>query len=202
MRITTVLAVVTAGFTTIANAQTEREHGSHEHGSAALNIAIDDGTVFLELETPWNNLVGFEHDPSTEEQHTLVDNALAQLNQPEQLFSFTGGGCVAAEAAVESDIEESHDDHHEHDDEHHDADGDKHDEHHDDHGKDEETHSEVLATYTFTCTDVASVSVIDVTLLKVWSGFEDLDVQLIGPGGQAAVELNPEKTAVDIAGVQ
>ncbi len=243
MRLTTTLALLTAGVSTLASAQTEREHGSHEHGSAFLNIAVDDGQVFLELETPWDNIVGFEHAPSTDEQHELVDNALALLNQPDQLFSFNGGGCVADAITVENgmasgdshddhhdedghgDEHDKHDDHHdedghgdEHDkhDDHHDEDGhgdehDKHDDHHDDdaHGDehhddhaDEGTHSEVLATYTFNCSEVNQLAAIDVTLLQRWSGFEDLDVQLIGPGGQSAVELGQTKSLVDITQVQ
>ena len=228
MRLTTTLALVTAGFSTLASAQTERELGSHEHGSAFLNIAVDDGQVFLELETPWDNLVGFEHAPSTDEQHELVDNAMALLNQPEQLFSFDGGGCVADDATVESGMASGGDDHHdEHahgddhdkDDDHHDEDGhgddhDKDDDHHDEdaHGHDdhddhddhadEGTHAEVLATYTFNCSEVNQLSAINVTLLKLWSGFEDLDVQLIGPGGQAAVELGQTESVVDITQVQ
>jgi len=260
MRLTTSLALLTASISTLAStqtiAQTERELGSHEHGSAFLNIAVDDNQVFLELETPWDNLVGFEHAPSTDEQHELVDNAMALLNKPEQLFSLDGGGCTVHDAIVESGLasgddhhdehgddhdkeeDEHHDDdahgddhdkeedeHHdddahgdEHDkeeDEHHDDDahGDEHDkeedEHHDgdahgdhdDHG-DEETHAEVLATYTFDCTDVNQLSAINVTFLEQWSGFEDLDVQLIGPGGQAALELGQSESLVDITQVQ
>ena len=281
MRLTTTLAVITAGFSTLTIAQTERELGSHEHGSAFLNIAVDNNAVFIELETPWDNLVGFEHAPGTDEQHQLVDNAMALLNQPEQLFSFDGGGCVADDATVESSMasgDDDHDDHHDedghgddhdkhdddhhdedahgddhdkhdddhhdedahgdehdkHDDDHHDEDAhgddhDKHDDHHDedahgdDHDKheddhhdgdahgdhddhddhaDEGTHAEVLATYTFNCSEVNQLSAINVTLLKLWSGFEDLDVQLIGPGGQAAVELGQSESTVDISQVQ
>ena len=229
MRLNTTLALLTASLSTLASAQTERELGSHEHGAAFLNIAVDDGQVFLELESPWDNLVGFEHAPSTDEQHDLVDNAMALLNQPEQLFSFDGGGCVAGDATVESgmasgDDEHAHDDDHDKDDHHdEDAHGDDHDkdDHHDedahgdDHDKDDDhahgdhddhadegTHAEVLATYTFNCTDVNQLAAIDVTFLKRWSGFEDLDVQLIGPGGQAAAELGQSESVVDITQVQ
>jgi len=243
MRLTTSLALLTASISTLAStqtiAQTERELGSHEHGSAFLNIAVDDNQVFLELETPWDNLVGFEHAPSTDEQHELVDNAMALLNKPEQLFSLDGGGCTVHDAVVESGLasgddhhDEHGDDHDKEEDEHHDDDahGDEHDkeedEHHDDdahgdehdkeedehhdgdaHGDhddhgDEETHAEVLATYTFDCTDVNQLSAINVTFLEQWSGFEDLDVQLIGPGGQAALELGQSESLVDITQVQ
>jgi len=222
-------------------AATERDLDSHAHGSATLNIALDGNSVFLELETPWNNLVGFEHAPSTDEQHELVDNALALLNAPTKLFSFDGGSCSTVETSVESSLEDGHDDDHdahhdedhdekhsdghgdEHDDHHDEKHGDDHDEHHDekheehhdddhdkhhdeghneDHSSESETHSEVLATYTYTCEKPAALSAIDIKLFNLWSGFEDLDVQVIGPGGQTLAELNAQNTTVDMSQVQ
>ena len=263
MKINVALAVLAASISTMVNAQTERDLDSHEHGAANMNIAIDQGSVFLELETPWNNMVGFEHKPRTEEQHKLVDDALALLNDPGQLFSFSGTNCSVTGLELEDGLaeggdhddhhddehaeghgdehhddkhddehaeghgDEHHDDHHDdehaeghgdehhddkHDDEHAEGHGDEHhddehaeghgDEHHDDHAGEGEVHSSMLATYTFACDDSSKLSAIDIKLLNVWSKFEDLDVQLIGPGGQAALELGQEKTLVDTTQVQ
>ncbi|MFK7852586.1 MAG: DUF2796 domain-containing protein, partial [Granulosicoccus sp.] len=139
------------------------------------------------------------------------------------LFSFGGGGCVFETVMIESSIgdadEHAHDDHDDehkdehahddHDDEHkdehaHDDHDDEHkDEHaHDDHGDEASSHSEVLASYTFNCDNVSDVSYIDANLMTVWTGFEDLDVQLIGPGSQTAVELNPDQIRLDVTQVQ
>ncbi|MBX2823590.1 MAG: DUF2796 domain-containing protein, partial [Gammaproteobacteria bacterium] len=125
--------------------------------------------------------------------------------------------------SVESSIgdehgDEHHDDEHgdehhddEHGDEHHDDEhGDEHhddehgDEHHDDHADhdDEETHSSVLASYTFNCGDASKLAAIDVTLLERWSGFAELDVQMAGPKGQSGVELSPQQIRVDITQIQ
>lgn len=257
MKLVIGLVAAATTFSTHSSAQTERDLGSHEHGSAVLNIAIEDSLVFLELESPWNNIVGFEHMPSTDKQQGLVDNALALLNQPKLLFSFSGSDCIAKDVDIESamgaasdehhddDHKEEHDDHHDEDaehknkhDDHHDEDAehkDKHDDHHDkdsehkdehddhhdedaehkdeheDHDKDaeghddhegEETHSSLLASFSFECTDTAALSSIDVWILEQWSGFEELDVQIIGPAGQALVELAPGNTVVDLAAVK
>lgn len=256
MKLTISLAVAAAGLSTVVAAQTERDLGSHEHGSATLNIALDEEQVFIELETPWNNLVGFEHAPRTEDQRESVNKALAVLNQPEQLFSFEGTECVVTENLVESNIDSDHDEHEkghdddhgddhadkdgeDHDDKHEDnhddkdgeghddKDGDDHDDEHgedhddkdaedhddehgedhdDEHGEDhdeaEESHSSVLVSYGFKCDNIDRLDSIDVTLFSVFSGFEDLDVQLIGPGGQALAELNPNLTLVDTRQVQ
>ena len=138
MKINVALAVLTASISTMVNAQTERDLDSHEHGAASMNIAIDDGSVFLELETPWDNLVGFEHKPRTEEQHKLYDDALALLNDPGQLLTFDGTNCSVTNVYLKDGLAEGgdHDDHH--DDEHHDDEhDDEHAEGHDDEHKDE-----------------------------------------------------------------
>lgn len=215
MKLSLALAVATAGFTSVASSQTERDLDSHEHGAASLNVAIDDGSLFLELESPWNNLIGFEHEPRTDEQHALFDEATAKLNQPDLLFALNGGGCSVSEMTLENmgavaghdDHEDGHDDHDEdhedgHKDEHDDHDEDAHGDDHDDHDHDEETHSAVLVSYVYECSDMSSLESIDVVLLNVWSGFEDLDVQLIGPGGQASVELGQQQTSLDVTQVQ
>ena len=43
------------------------EHGSHEHGAAQLTIAVGDGELEIELETPAANVFGFEHKVTSEE---------------------------------------------------------------------------------------------------------------------------------------
>ena len=258
MKLTTIAAVVAAAVSVPLVAQTERDLDSHEHGAALMNVAIEGNTLFIELDSPWNNLVGFEHAPRTDEQHELVDNAVAQLNDADALFLFAGSDCKLAEATIENGIEDGdHDDHHdddhdddhhddektaehdddhhddEHDDDHHDDektadhdddhhdddhdddhhddektaehDDDHHDDDHDDHaGHDDEgeTHSSVRAFYSFECGDTKKLSTVDVNLLSVWSGFEEIDVQLIGPGGQSAAELTPGAALLDLSKVR
>ncbi len=264
------LITTTSGMVGLAAAQTERELGSHEHGAAVLNAAIEDGSVFLELETPWNNLVGFEHEPSTDEQRAVVSDALALLEQPNMLFAFDGGSCVLSDTHIENSMAMSDDDHDDHDDEHgddhddHDDEhGDDHDDHddehaddhddhddehaddhehdhddehgddhdddhddehgdehgddhddehgdehdddhhdHDDHAEGEDTHSSLLVSYVYDCENVSDVSTISAKFIDIWNGFEDVDVQLIGPGGQAFVELNADNTVIDVSEVQ
>ncbi len=213
MKLYPYLAVATMGLSMTATAQTERDLDSHEHGAAAMNVALEESTILIELESPWNNLVGFEHAPSTDEQHALVDEALAMLEQPMELFTFKSAECIVAEMAVENSMSDSddHDEHHDdehadekhdehHDDEHADE---KHDEHHDDeHDHEESTHSEVRASYSFSCSDMSNLSSIDVELLTQWTNIEDLDVQMIGPGGQSSAELNPQQISLDLKAIR
>lgn len=231
MKLSTLLAVTAAGLTTVGYAQTERDLDSHEHGSATLNVAVDNNEIFLEIETPWNNLVGFEHKPGTDEQYAMVSEAWAQLNAPEGLFTMNDGDCSISEVSAETSMPiephdeehhgDGHEDHHddahgdEKDDHHDDAHSDEKDEHHDDaHGDDhhddahshehddEETHSVALASYGYSCGDIARLTSITVNVFTLWSGFEELDVQMIGPGGQTSMELTADQSTINLEAIQ
>jgi hypothetical protein len=62
-----------------AGADPVRQHGAHQHGVAALNVAVEGESLYLELLTPAANLVGFEHAPRGPQQHAAVAAAEAAL---------------------------------------------------------------------------------------------------------------------------
>ncbi len=119
-------------------------------------------------------MVGFEHAPETAEQKKVFEQAIAQLNKPEELFSFNNASCTLKFKSVTNTSEDDHDDHegdhaeHGHDDHkghdhaehaHDDHEGHDHAEHdHDDHeGYDhsEGGHGEFTVEYHYQCSDIA-----------------------------------------------
>jgi len=94
MKVTLPLALAVASISPMVFSQVERDVGSHEHGTATLNVAVENASVFVELDSPWNNIIGFEHAPNDDEQQALLDAALGLLAKPDQLFSFDGGDCT------------------------------------------------------------------------------------------------------------
>jgi hypothetical protein len=42
------------------------QHGAHVHGSAKLNIAVEDRTATVEFESPAESIIGFEHKAKTD----------------------------------------------------------------------------------------------------------------------------------------
>jgi len=214
------IAAVSACFSSLTFAQTERDLDSHVHGSASLNVVVAGSSMFIELDTPWDNMVGFEHAPRNDEQHALVNGSLELLNNPATLLAIEGGNCTLGDVTVESGMPEAeHDDAHDedhdhaeaekHDDEHdegHDhAEAKKHDSTHDDEAHDEHSDSEhatALATYSFACEDINQLESIDLVLFSIWSGFEELDVQLVGETGQVLLELDQQNTVLDITQVR
>ena len=211
-------AVATPAAWTAGARAAEREHDSHEHGASTLDLVVDGTAVVLAFESPWANLVGFEHEPSTPEQEAAVEDALAALGDGAALFAFApAAGCTLASADVASTMsagehDEDHGHDEEHEDEHHDeehgdeehaeAHGDEHegDEHDEEHA---ESHSEVLVDYAFECEDPAAIGILDVALGERFESIETIAVQMAGPGGQGAESLSPEggRVALDLAPV-
>ena len=82
-----------------------RQHGSHEHGSAVLNVAIADQLLSVEYITPAANIVGFEHTPSTDDQMNAVNEAIELLETGKVLNIPTGAACTLTHAEVEHEAE-------------------------------------------------------------------------------------------------
>lgn len=145
-----------------------REHGAHEHGSATLNIAIEENSLHIELESPAMNIVGFEHAPGNEKQTKAVTQAAAALKDAHKQFVLPAAAqCTLTEAHIESPLI-------------------KHEQHK---AEKAETHSEFHASYIFACENISELNNINVRLFETFKGMDDIDVQLISTQGQTTKEL-------------
>ncbi len=120
-----------------------RQHDAHVHGHAQLNLVVSGQTLQVELETPSNNLLGFEHQARSKQDKQTLQSALAVLNDPARwLRPDAAASCKLQDIDIESALLESdhHDEHEKHakHDDHDDHDHGKHAKHddHDDHGHD------------------------------------------------------------------
>jgi hypothetical protein len=167
------------------------EHGSlgtHEHGVARLDVALDGARLELELQSPAMNLVGFEHPPSTDEDKARIQAVRQLLDQPLVLFKLDpAAGCKVTEQALESPLfgdkaPEDDDDH-----EPAEAAGETH--HHD--------HSEIHANYALTCAEPAALKTLDLAaLFKTFPATRSVQVQLIAPNGQQGKALTAAHSAL------
>jgi hypothetical protein len=101
-----------------ASAQTATPHKkalhAHEHGGAKLNIAIDGKDATIELETPADGIVGFEHAAVSAADKKQLSTALDTLkNRIAEMVVFDrSAACTftARKVAVEKDPDEDHSD--------------------------------------------------------------------------------------------
>lgn len=164
-----------------------RQHGTHVHGVSVLNMALTDKGVYLELESPAMNMLGFEHAPRDAQQEAAVHDVEEQLKNAEALFTLASEAkCRVVEVQVEHKVlteeRENHEVHGEHNDHaHH-----KHD----------RGHSEFHGLYQFECAQPEKIQALEVQLFSLFPGLEKLEVQLLTPGGQTARELTQQDNQI------
>jgi hypothetical protein len=61
-------------------------HGAHVHGVAQIDVAIEGKTLVIALESPADNLLGFERAPKTEAEKAKLKTVTEQLNKAATLF--------------------------------------------------------------------------------------------------------------------
>jgi len=203
----TVACVLLAGIAVAQAHEEGHEHGAHEHGVARLDIAVEGGTVQLDLDSPAVNLVGFEHEPGNAMERATLDKVVADLKQGGRLMSFTPAAqCSQQRAMVKSGLLE-HDGEADHD-HGHDADKGHHHEDEADHGHEHEHegeaggdgHADIAAFWEIGCTRVDALKEIDFTgFFERFPGTGRLRVQAVLPGGQTGAELTPSATKLKLS---
>ena len=186
-----------------------REHEAHEHGHGTLDIVVEGEELVIELRIPAVNVVGFEHAPKDDAEREAVRRALVPFAD--------AASVLVVSAAAECEVEETeaaigsmvHEDEHEGDRQ---GDGDGHDHEKDrdetsghaeheesDADADTQAHSELRATYHFHCHAPERLDGIDVRVFEHLRDAEEIEVRVVTPTAQLAMELHPGSTAVEIA---
>ncbi len=170
---------------------TAAAQSAHVHGEGQVNIAIDGHRIFMALEFPGADIVGFEHEVRSSAEKAAVVRAIAQLGDPMQLLRFDADASCevrAANAKAEGEHEEhegeehaGHDEHDEHETEEHAG----HDQH-----EDEEAHGTFIAEYEFECANIGALSFIEFIYFSLFNNAHSLDIVLIDGNGQRRTEID------------
>jgi len=165
---------------------------AHQHGVGTLNIAASQQDLMLELQTPADNILGFEHSPRTDQQKQQLSNSLELLKKADLLFNMPmQAKCSLQNVEIENpfafqEIDEKHEEHEEQK-EHDEHDSlDKADEH--DHSQEaSDTHTDFTINYTYRCEQAKQLASINIAgLFKHFSNFETLNVQWVHNNKQSA----------------
>lgn len=155
---------------------------AHVHGVATLQLALDDSLLHLNLSSPLDSLLGFEHQPRTEKQKAAVRYMVDQLHQAERLFQPTvAAHCTLKTYSLESPVLETGK-HKEHDHEGHDHEG------HD--------HADLNAEFVFYCAKPNELRDLEVNLFTYFPGLLRLKTEAVTPRGQSVAILTPSKRRI------
>lgn len=172
----TLLALATATLALPAAAQDTRGMDAHVHGVSTVEIAIEHGTVGIDLLSPGMDIVGFEYAASAAEDKDAVEAALRTLLVPETVVTLPeAAGCRLTEV-----LAHLHTGDHDHD---HD-----HAEHDHDHA-DKAQHSEFHVSYAFACEDEAALTAIAFPFFDSFAGAQKIAAHYVteAVAGQADV---------------
>ncbi len=157
---------------------------AHQHGVANLNIAISKHELVIELDTPADNILGYEYIPKTEQQKQQLATSLSQLKQGDLLFNIPlHSECTLKQVKIDNPFvshKMEHDEHEEHD---------EHDEH-------DESHTDFEALYIYNCQS----PIITISFAGVFDHFprlEKITAQWINEDKQSANVVTKETPTID-----
>ena len=167
-------------FSFLFEAYAQGSLNAHVHGEAELNIVFESRELLMELESPSFNLVGFEHEPKSLDQHKLVENTIESLKDFRRIASISPeADCKLVDASISTTMKGL---------------GDGRKEHHEDEHQHsaKEIHSEFSATYSLRCDKPENLKSIQLELFSTFELMEEIVVQMIIQGKQGFAELNPD----------
>lgn len=169
--------------------------GAHEHGSAQLQLALEDNQIELMFTSPAYNLAGFEHQARNDEEKAQ----LAQIRQwleSTPLVNTENGACSLASATVKLGGEEgSHHDEDDHDEHHHDEHEDDHHgtEHHEEGRHEEESHRDYDVAQQLTCKGMTSATTLISAVSARFPELLELATEWVAPSGQGSALVTQSK---------
>lgn len=139
--------------------------GAHQHGVARLTVAAEGNRLELELSSPLESLVGFEHEPRNDKERKAVQAMKDSFRKPETLFAPSAAAqCNAAPTEVELSG-----------------------------GNSKDGHADMHVAVMFECRTPAALKDLEVRLFDAFPRLQRLKVQLAAGGKQSGSELTRQK---------
>lgn len=160
-------------------------HAPHVHGLARLTVTVHEDILVIALESPLDNLVGFEHAPRTAAQRAALEGLVHTLENPSALFSPpAAAGCTASVVTLESPVLTAMAK----------ADRAHADEDENERERDEHVHADLLAEFTFHCARPQHLDSINVNLFVPFPRLERINAEVATAEVQTAARLDVRNT--------
>ena len=151
-----------------------REAKAHAHGHGKVNIAIEGRQLFVEMEVPGADIVGFEHQAKTNAEKAAVAAAKKAMRSANDILELpVAAGCKLAKATVELHSEDGQGD-----------------------------HREFHAAYTFECASMWNLGRIGFRYFSAFKGEQELDVAMISATGAKRFEATRQRPVVKLGGLR
>ena len=141
---------------------------AHVHGVAKLDIAVEANSLTVLVESPLDNLLGFERAPRTDAERRQADAAITKLRSAAAMFGIDPAAqCKPVHVELSSSALKLG---------------------HPDPKEEEEGHADIDGSFEFTCVDASRAAYIEVGLFE-FARLQRLEVQIATPQGQFKRDL-------------
>lgn len=165
-------------------APAQHAHGAHQHGVAELTVVLEGRMLYLELISPLDNLVGFEHAPANETQRGALADAERLLLDSEAVFALPSeAGCVIREVGIESPWRDSGREH---------GRGQTRDHNRPARGD----HEDMVASYGFECAHPEALRRLELRVFKHFPRLQRVRAEFATPRGQGGGVLTSGAAAL------
>jgi hypothetical protein len=170
-----VLALTASLWGSTAAAQAAKK--AHQHGVATIGVAVEKNRIVVTIDSPLDNLLGFERAPRTDDEKKRAEALVAQMKDGGALFRIDpAAGCKLDTAELQAAVLGV--------------------------GKPEATsgaHADLEADFEFACADAAKAGFIETTLFSAFTRLQRVNVAVAGTKGQTKSTLRRPATRITIA---
>ncbi len=182
--------VIAAGLALAFSLSAVAADRAHQHGVAALTLALEGGALLIEFESPLDSLVGFEHAPGNDAQRKAISDAAEALRAGGRLFALPQAAqCRLKDVQIEGPYDMAGGDAHDHASHEH-----EHEHEHEPHAgeaqADGAVHADAYAVWQFDCAVPERLETIGVGLFDVFPRLQRVQAELATPRGQQGVSLD------------
>jgi Protein of unknown function (DUF2796) len=160
-------------------------HGAHEHGSAKIDIGVENTTATIHLEVPAISVYGFEHEPKNDKDKKAVKSAVEKMetniNQMVKLDSSLG--CSFSVTKIDPFVKDNDDE----------GEGEEKNTKNDKNKKESGEHGDFHADFTASCKKKISGSKVTFGFQKYFPNMRKISVQGLSDTSQAAAKISDDK---------
>jgi len=161
---------------------TASEQQPHQHGHAQLQIALEDNSIDLILTSPAHNLLGFEHQPRTQQQEQTLENARQWLTT-QALATPNGGNCTVKSASMDFSAKAADQVLHDHDHDHDHG-------HEKSHNEANDEHANIEVSQVLDCAGADLSGGFTTPLIGQFPEIQNLSVEWVTNSGQGSAKLS------------
>ena len=147
----------------------KRQLDSHEHGVSVLKIASEKNMIEMELESPADDIVGFEHAPENAQQKEKISKALAIFKDMAGIFyPNQEAQCKVTKNAAEFEVDAA------------------------------SGHAGFHIKWHLTCANLSRIKTLSTSFFKLFPKAEEIEVEVASDAGQREIEWDSDQNKIKL----